>query len=273
MPGGVQAPCTPAVAGPHLEIVDEDSSALPTFTQAGRRYVLGESGERYRLHLVNPTGGRVEAVVSVDGLDAVDGRPAGVGKRGYILDAYGDVTIDGWRTSLDSVAAFRFSSVHDSYAARTGHPRNVGVIGVAFFRERVRSPPQPVWRAVPPPAPTAQAAPSTRSRGRGEDSAADSASGGAAGAPAHKSAAEPSEQRPGLGTEFGEAHESHVIETGFVRADARPMRVEEIRYDDRDGLMSRGLMVPPQPDPRDDENDLRDRAQPFPESRFAQPPR
>ena len=62
---------------------------------------------------------RVEAVVSVDGLDAVDGKPASVGKRGYMIPAFGDVTIDGWRTSLSTVAAFRFSSVRDSYAART----------------------------------------------------------------------------------------------------------------------------------------------------------
>ena len=46
------------------------------------------------------------------------------------------MTIDGWRTSMSTVAAFRFSEIQDSYADRKGKGRNVGVIGVAFFGEK-----------------------------------------------------------------------------------------------------------------------------------------
>ena len=48
---------------------------------------------------------------------------------------FSTLTIDGFRQSHDAVAAFRFASVADSYAAQTGSSRNVGVIGVAFFSE------------------------------------------------------------------------------------------------------------------------------------------
>jgi hypothetical protein len=263
--------CVAPRPAPHLEVVDDDLANLPVFTQGGRRFVLGDSGERYRIRLVNPTGERVEAVVSVDGLDAVDGRPASLSKRGYIVPAYGDVVVDGWRTSLDTVASFRFSSVHDSYAGRTGHPRNVGVIGVAFFREQVIAPPTTVWQ--PPPAPPQSAAPS---RGRAEvdnESARSKPSAGAPAAHATGAAAAPAEDRPGLGTQFGETQDSHVEETTFARASSRPARVEELRYDDREGLLSRGIALSPPPDPRRDENALRDSAQAFPETRFAQPPR
>ncbi len=251
-----------AVAAPHLELVDEAAQVLPAFEQGGRDYVLGQMGQRYEIRVVNPTGSRIEAVVSVDGLDAVDGRPGSLSKRGYIVPAYGEVTIDGFRTSLDAVAAFRFSSVRDSYAARTRHARNVGVVGAAFFRERpppvVRYQPYPVNRAAPAPQP-----PSAAAEDR-ESAPAKSESGAAA----------PAAARPGLGTQFGESHESHVVETTFVRADASPTIVSEVRYDDREGLLSRGIQLsPPARDPRDAENDLRDTAQPFPESRFAQPPR
>jgi hypothetical protein len=226
------------------------------------------------VHIVNPTPGRVEAVVSVDGLDAIDGKRAGTGKRGYIVPAYGDVTIDGWRTSLSAVAAFRFSSVRDSYAGRTGQDRNVGVIGVAFFRERPR--PAPTWRPrydiskgpVPSAAPpAAQPAPAPASRSAAPS---DSEYGGAGGAAAQNAPRAEAKERPGLGTEFGEAHSSYVEEVTFARADASPMNVAQVFYDDRDGLIARGIPVHPR-DTREEDIDLRESAQPFP-GRFAQPP-
>jgi hypothetical protein len=202
----------PVSAVPRLEVIDDEMRKLPTFAQAGRAFVLGSVGERYRLHIVNPTASRVEAVVSVDGQDAVDGRPASVAKRGYLVPAFGDVTVDGWRTSLDTVAAFRFSPVRGSYAARTGRDQNVGVIGVAFFRERA-----PIaLRRVPVPTPRADAAappaPPPAASGAG--------GGGRSRADAPRSAA--SEERPGLGTQYGEQHDSHVSEVPFERASVRP---------------------------------------------------
>jgi hypothetical protein len=254
----------PVSPGPRIEIVDDEMRALPTFAQVGRRFVLGEVGERYRVRIVNPTPGRVEAVVSVDGLDAVDGRPASLAKRGYLVPAFGEVTVEGWRTSLDTVAAFRFSSVPASYSARTGHDQNVGVIGVAFFRERqvaVVYPPR-ARGARPTTAPDAPApaSPPAPSPARKYD-----ASGAGSGR------ATEDESRPGLGTEFGEQHDSQVTEVSFERASARPDSIAELRYDDRDGLLARGIRVAPR-DARESENDRRDRAEPFPETRFAQPP-
>ena len=66
----------------------------------------------------------------------LDGKAADFAKRGYLVPAWGNVEIDGFRQTSDHVAAFRFGSVRDSYAARTGTDRNVGVIGVAFFAPR-----------------------------------------------------------------------------------------------------------------------------------------
>jgi hypothetical protein len=59
-----------------------------------------------------------------------------VRKRGYIVPPHGDVRIEGFRTSLDNVATFRFSSVDGSYAGKKGKTRNVGVIAVAIFEEQ-----------------------------------------------------------------------------------------------------------------------------------------
>jgi hypothetical protein len=248
--------------------VDDEGRTLPTFAQAGRRFVLGDIGERYRLHIVNPTAVRVEAVVSVDGLDAIDGRSASVAKRGYLVPAFGDVTVDGWRTSMDTVAAFRFSSVRSSYAARTGRDQNVGVIGVAFFRERA---PVVMRRALPaaPSHASEGAAPSAQAPAPAPAPATPGAAGGA-GAAASRSA--PADVRPGLGTEYGEQHDSHVSEVSFARASSRPESVFELRYDDSEGLVARGIRIPGT-GWRGDENARRDVAQSFSDARFAQPPR
>jgi len=54
--------------------------------------------------------------------------------------------VNGWRKSLEEVAAFYFTALPDSYAARTGRPQNVGVIGVAVFREQQLPRPPAVTR-------------------------------------------------------------------------------------------------------------------------------
>jgi hypothetical protein len=120
-----------------LELVDEAGRVLPTWSHHGRTYTLGRKGERYLVRVRNQSGRRAEVVVSVDGRDVVDGRPASFAKRGYLVEPGGEVTIDGYRLNDAAVAAFRFSSVSASYASRMGDARDVGVIGVAVFPERV----------------------------------------------------------------------------------------------------------------------------------------
>lgn len=115
----------------------------------GRYYILGERGARYDIVVRNLTRERIEVVVSVDGLDVLDGRSASYAKRGHLIGPRETITIQGWRTSSSSVAAFRFADVGDSYAARKyGDTRNVGVIGVAVFTEK--HPQYPAF-AQPPP--------------------------------------------------------------------------------------------------------------------------
>lgn len=234
--------------GFRLELVDDASRPLPTFLHEGRTYVLGTAGARYRLRIRNDSGRRAEVVVSVDGRDVVDGAPASIRKRGYLVDARGEVVIDGYRLSEDAVAAFRFGSVARSYAALEGDARDVGVIGVAVFPER---------RARPVP---------LRDSLSREKSAA---AGSVQGAPAP---AAPEARRPGLGTTFGEEHESHVREVAFARESASPAVTLTLRYDDRAGLLAAGVDV----DGRCEapEQRLRREADPFRrDARWAPPPR
>jgi hypothetical protein len=100
----------------------------------GKGYVIGEAGHRYSIVVRNNTNVRLEVVLSVDGLDVIDGKPAAFGKSGYVIAPHATLTVDGFRQSMDEVAAFRFGSVSQSYANKKyGDTRSVGVIGLAVF--------------------------------------------------------------------------------------------------------------------------------------------
>jgi hypothetical protein len=120
---------------------DESGAFLNGFVAGEKNFVVGEGGRRYSIVIRNRTPNRVECVVSVDGLDVIDGRAGAFNKRGYLVQPHGELEIDGFRQSVEAVAAFRFGSVRGSYAGQKGgDTRNVGVIGFAFFHERGTNP-------------------------------------------------------------------------------------------------------------------------------------
>ncbi len=257
-----------------FSVEDERGNSLPTFAESGRVFLLGEPGLRYNVRLRNPTGQRVEAVLSIDGRDAMSGEPGDyVHQRGYVIPAYGSLLVEGFRTSMEEVAAFRFTSPDDSYSARMSTPENVGVIGVAFFPERAR-PPEPVIRRRPRPTPLhydrygdprAPSAPGAASEGRAAPAERSRSAAKGAANPEFES----SDSVNNLGTEFGETRESIVTSVAFVRASAtHPALLSTLRYDDADGLTARGIELSPyRITHRSD-----DAPEAFPLSRFAQPP-
>lgn len=268
-------------------------SPVQTYHHGGESYVLGYNGSRYTLRVYNHSSQRIEAVVSVDGRDVVDGRAADYrSKRGYLVPAYGSVDIDGWRISRGEAAAFRFSSVASSYAARTGTAREVGVIGVAVFPERYVPPPRPVYIPRPYARDDDYRAYPTDKAARGEEAApappppvaaqksAPSSTpahpGGGDGALADRRESETrSKSRPGLGTEFGERVDSAVQEVPFLRnSPSYPAAVLGVRYNDRQGLYALGIDVDGDGGDHDHDAYLRRTAQPFPvvERRYASPP-
>lgn len=288
--------CLPAVASANALRADGgayevqvliDGVPSQTYHHNGESFVLGSRGSRYTLRVHNRSGQRVEAVVSVDGRDVIDGRTADYQrKRGYLVAPYSQIDIDGWRLSPSEVAAFRFSSVASSYAGRMGSTRDVGVIGVALFPER-QEPPYPVL--VPRPQPHRyyhyEDGPSTSMRDKGDERSADAAPEAKAARPASPppphggyvggalADRERSMQRPGLGTAFGERLDSAVQEVPFVRQNSgQPSMVLGLRYNDRSGLYAMGINVDGYRYPYND-SDLRRTAQPFPTNRaYATPP-
>jgi len=306
-----------------VQVIREDGDTLPTYALKDRFYVQGNAGDRYIIRVTNPTANRVEAVVTVDGLDVIDGDSGDLRKRGYVVPPYGDVRIEGFRTSQADVATFRFGSVNDSYAGKQGKARNVGVIAVAIFEEQAPQPEQqiivtenrPTHRApydyrddVDARAPTTPAGGSVAKVDRsGAKKSSESVAGGGRAeskhriGPARTSPLPPAEpagrpqnydesddwggdgemapppvaqrnNRPGLGTEYGEQRTSAASFTRFVRGAARPIAIAELRYNNAAGLVALGINAEPLPDAG--EIMTRETADPFPgDHRYAQPPR
>lgn len=119
-----------------VSLIDDGGAILPGVVAGGRNLVAADDGARYRIAIANHTSARFEVVASVDGLDVIDGKPAGFDRRGYVVEPGAELIIDGFRQSASEVAAFRFGKVASSYAARTTGDANVGVVGVALFAER-----------------------------------------------------------------------------------------------------------------------------------------
>lgn len=205
--------------------------SIPLNRHEGRLYAAGEPSHRYAIRLQNRSNERVLAVVSVDGVNVVTGETANPNQSGYVLEPWQSTTINGWRKNLSEIAAFNFTALPESYAARTGRPDDVGVIGVAVFNER---------RYVPqyqPPAIAREAQPSSPyARDR---SAADAAASGAA--PGRAEGEMLSEDKR-LGTGHGEREWSYAQSTEFQRASRSPVEITSIWYDSRHNLVAAGIL-------------------------------
>lgn len=224
--------CSPLSARPLVDVsvVDRDTGEwLREYPHHGDTWVAGTPGNRYSVRLSNTSGERVLVVLSVDGINAVTGETASPSQAGYVLEPWESTEITGWRKSLDDIAQFVFTDLGDSYAARTGRPRNVGVIGVAVFQES-----RP--RYYPTPAP-----PVAREGEYRRDGAKAASAPAAADGIAREQAAD-SAARQSMGTGHGQREWSPVGQTRFVRATRSPAQVSELRYDDHQRLMAIGVI-------------------------------
>lgn len=252
--------CQPASAGSlvDIDLVDRDTGQrLPEYPHRGRIYVPGEPGHRYAVRLTNTTGERVLVVLSVDGVNAVDGRTAHPSQAGYVLAPWQSTEVAGWRKSMEDVAQFYFTALPDSYAARTGRPDNVGVIGIAVFRE---SRPQRYYK---PSYPAPYSRDYDEARAESNAPAAErqaSAAADAASAPKREIA----QQR--IGTGHGAREWAPVSSTDFVRASSRPTQVTQLRYDAPRTLVAMGIL------PRPYRYWRRDEPRAFPGAFVADPP-
>jgi len=213
-----------------LNVYDRtEGRRLQVYWHEGRAYVVGKPGNEYQVSLRNRAGDDVLAVVSVDGVNIVTGETASPQQSGYVLGPRGALDVQGWRKSMAETAAFYFTALPDSYAARTGRPDNVGVIGAALFRKKQVAPFAPLSQPAPRPYPESAASGAARSRA---DAALES-SARAAEAP--------------LGTGHGRRETSYAQQVQFERASSAQAEVVTLYYDSHQNLVARGVIRGPLP--------------------------
>jgi hypothetical protein len=206
--------------GPYSVEVVMNGSSQPVYAHGGQSFVAGAYGSAYQIRVHNSSDRRIEAIVAVDGRDVITGQPVDPRRhRGYIVGPYSATTVDGFRSSTASVATFRFATVPESYAWRTGTASGIGTIRVWVFEEEapvVFHPPVMPWGAGAPRA--SRAAP---------------------GAGASAEAAPPA-----MGTEYGEARWSPVSYTTFQRRSRRADAHLDVRYNSYEMLAAAGIVAP-----------------------------
>jgi hypothetical protein len=180
---------------------------LQVYWHQGSAYVVGRAGNEYQIRL-RSRGEELIAVTSVDGVNVITGETANPSQSGYVIGARGLVEIHGWRRSLAQTAAFYFTALPDSYAARTGRPNDVGVIGVALFRKKQE--PQTI-------APGADAISAPRA----------------------------AERDSRLGTGHGRHETSPATYVAFERASSAPAEILTLYYDSHANLVARGILREP----------------------------
>jgi hypothetical protein len=232
---------TPPAAGAagqlvSLQLVDrERGDVLGEHRHRGTAWVAGRPGARYAVRLANRSGGRVLVVLSVDGVNAISGQSAAASQTGYVLAPWQVADITGWRKSDDEAAAFYFTALPDSYAARTGRPHNVGVIGAAVFRERAHRPPPVPFEPMP----------QGRLGQRQDGGAAARAASPEAEAERDASASAMRRENSKLGTGHGEREHAPIERTAFERASTQPAEIVQLRYDSHANLVAAGVIAAP----------------------------
>ena len=102
----------------------------------GAVWIEGREGNNYTIELTNRSNVCSLFILSVDGLDVLEGKPAGLNSQGYVIPAGNTVSVPGWKVNDQQAAEFYFSRSRESYVNSIGgSTANTGVIGAMIFAE------------------------------------------------------------------------------------------------------------------------------------------
>lgn len=231
----------------------------------GQTFIEAPREGNYVIRVKNNHWKRRLAVISVDGVNILNGEDAGFDGPGYVFQPWQTIDINGWHRTDEETAAFTFEKVEGSYASQTGRGEsNVGVIGIAVFDEKEDmsywSKKRPTFnggfRRLMKGTRARQTMGGSGARGmtygasasagslsldQGEGLIATNSADGVM--PCSASASLPEK----LGTGYGEKMEMQTRKVDFERASKAPISVMSFQYASRDALIKLGVIQPKTP--------------------------
>ena len=109
------------------------------YDRSGNIWIEGRKGTAFTLKVKNHDYGRILGIISVDGLNVIDGKHVPIeDSRGYIINSRSSVNVPGWKINENEVREFYFTINGDnSYVRKIGaDERNIGVIAAAVYKEK-----------------------------------------------------------------------------------------------------------------------------------------
>ena len=117
-----------------------DGKSVRRYPHQNRTFIPSKHRTEYTIRIRNRGLQRRLFVVTVDGLNVVDGNMGAESKAGYVINGYNTYEVKGYRTSNEVVHPFKFNRKGRSYAAKSdvteGDTRNCGIIGVQVYCEK-----------------------------------------------------------------------------------------------------------------------------------------
>jgi len=222
-----------------VEVVSEHGEVLATIPhmsyEAGRtrvvkKYLEAGKGRNYSIVIRNNSSARIGVVVAIDGRNAISGRKSYLrnDEEMYVINAYGNTKLDGWRTDAKTVHQFYFTERADSYSKKTFDDSSaMGVIAVAAFRgkERFEYLNERSLQKFPAPGSPGPAA--------GKDAAA--------GASVQGRVQKPEQAQREAGTGFGDEQYSPTIRVEF-EPEQIPFARTLIKYEWHETLCRKGIL-------------------------------
>ena len=192
-----------------------DDIRQPLYRHNGRTYVAARPGQSYSFVVDNNTGGRLEIITTVDGRNTLKNEPGDSrANHGLVIGPFDRYNFIGWRLDDFRIGKFVFGDPASSVAAlTTDDTSNVGVIGIAAYRERAMT----VYR-----------------------------DGSDRGGPVQYKGAQAT-RGGSVGTGMGTVQSSYVGTTAFIR-NGDPV-IMAVYYDSEEVLRARGIIAPPGPNP------------------------
>lgn len=114
---------------------------MKEFLYNGNVFVESRHGTEYELEIKNHGSNRALAIVSVDGLCPLNGKPVSDQSPGYIIEPHNVLRVKGFQKDESSGGRFCFKENtfgSDSYAAKSGYGGNEGLIAVRIWDEKFR---------------------------------------------------------------------------------------------------------------------------------------